>query len=677
MRQLTCESNLSGAAAAGVRAHVWIPAHCFFSRSDAQHHCWLWLLRGNGQVRALLLPARHLGNDALLPELVRLCKRDDSEIPTHPELGGVRALPHAPIVPLPRWAVSWGHPVQRAIRAFAAHLDTAVLEALGALEVSNVFFGAVKNYNALIRVPAEVRARRLQALANFPAWLAPVLLQTFERPEMFGSEDDLDGRWHDPTGFVGMLGGARQGRRPARDDVRLLEAIDHGRDLIGAIAAAYRVDRALVRAPLGRMPWPRGGMPATVIALLQAIPAHARPAQAADVTRRLDSLDAMPARLQSRADVQRLARPFAQGWNAVWDALERDAPNLQREFRDCHDFLNAALRAARLPATLAGMDVNRLALAWLARRGPRALLEASRRWHRPAVVQRPPPSRPLPAPQPGMTLVALFGSVQLPQGSARELLDAEALLDEGEAMVHCVGDYWDTCLYDGSRIAHLETPDGEMATLQLGIEMLGSGSVVRNLQLSGPGNAEPSAAMAALAEAVVAWLSRKDDALAVQIERIVEQAHDAQEKRPAYHAPAPVPAARALDARLRTELAQVLAYAEKQADWQRPIAVRAVGQVAGFQYGQGARVLHALRQGDALTLVREPANPHDPLAVRIDWRGQKLGYVPRADNPGIARRLDQGDVLDARIHALHEEAWSPVVFVIELGQDAESNAGTG
>ena len=33
--------------------------------------------------------------------------------------------------------------------------------------------------------------------------------------------------------------------------------------------------------------------------------------------------------------------------------------------------------------------------------------------------------------------------------------------------------------------------------------------------------------------------------------------------------------------------------------------------------------------GAALSLVREPDNAYDPRAVRVDWQGHKLGYVPR------------------------------------------------
>ena len=34
------------------------------------------------------------------------------------------SLAQAPVVPTPQWTVSWGHPLQHAIRAFAARLDS-------------------------------------------------------------------------------------------------------------------------------------------------------------------------------------------------------------------------------------------------------------------------------------------------------------------------------------------------------------------------------------------------------------------------------------------------------------------------------------------------------------------------------------------------------------------------
>jgi len=74
--------------------------------------------------------------------------------------------------------------------------------------------------------------------------------------------------------------------------------------------------------------------------------------------------------------------------------------------------------------------------------------------------------------------------------------------------------------------------------------------------------------------------------------------------------------------------------------------------LAGSQY-YGADILWpAMQPGDALTLHREPDNRHDPRAVRIEWRGAKLGYLPRRENAAVAAALDRGEQLEARISRL-------------------------
>ena len=74
--------------------------------------------------------------------------------------------------------------------------------------------------------------------------------------------------------------------------------------------------------------------------------------------------------------------------------------------------------------------------------------------------------------------------------------------------------------------------------------------------------------------------------------------------------------------------------------------------LAGFQYHRGQHFWPYFRAGDALTLVREPTNPHDPKAVRIEWHNQKLGYVPRDENTAISQMLDRGERLAAAIERL-------------------------
>ena len=74
--------------------------------------------------------------------------------------------------------------------------------------------------------------------------------------------------------------------------------------------------------------------------------------------------------------------------------------------------------------------------------------------------------------------------------------------------------------------------------------------------------------------------------------------------------------------------------------------------LAGFVYYDGKAVWEKMKVGDRLTLVREAGNPHDANAIRLEWQGNMLGYVPRKDNPDLARQMDFGAPAEARITAL-------------------------
>ena len=74
--------------------------------------------------------------------------------------------------------------------------------------------------------------------------------------------------------------------------------------------------------------------------------------------------------------------------------------------------------------------------------------------------------------------------------------------------------------------------------------------------------------------------------------------------------------------------------------------------LAGFNYHQAPEVWQGMRVGDALELAREPDNSYDGKAVRVEWRGHKLGYVPRAQNTALAWAMDRGEILNARVSRL-------------------------
>jgi len=107
--------------------------------------------------------------------------------------------------------------------------------------------------------------------------------------------------------------------------------------------------------------------------------------------------------------------------------------------------------------------------------------------------------------------------------------------------------------------------------------------------------------------------------------------------------------------------------------WAQPLHAQVAAHIllqdsplAGFQYHAGKTLWPQMQVGDILTLVREPGNPHDARAVRVEWQGHMIGYVPRRENADVARFMDGGQKLTARIVRLAEvrDPWSRVRFEI-------------
>jgi hypothetical protein len=90
--------------------------------------------------------------------------------------------------------------------------------------------------------------------------------------------------------------------------------------------------------------------------------------------------------------------------------------------------------------------------------------------------------------------------------------------------------------------------------------------------------------------------------------------------------------------------------------------------LAGSQYYAVSTSRTDIRVGDRLTLIREPDNRHDRHAIRVEWNGHKLGYVPRAENKAAARAMDGGEKLEARVTRLRDDPdpWRRVEFAVYL-----------
>ena len=90
--------------------------------------------------------------------------------------------------------------------------------------------------------------------------------------------------------------------------------------------------------------------------------------------------------------------------------------------------------------------------------------------------------------------------------------------------------------------------------------------------------------------------------------------------------------------------------------------------LAGSQYYALSSVWGEIRPGDKLLLKREPENRHDANAIRVEWNGRQLGFVPRAENRALAAAMDRGEKVEARVARLkrHRNPWQRVEFEVYL-----------
>lgn len=91
--------------------------------------------------------------------------------------------------------------------------------------------------------------------------------------------------------------------------------------------------------------------------------------------------------------------------------------------------------------------------------------------------------------------------------------------------------------------------------------------------------------------------------------------------------------------------------------------------VAGTSYIEGIEEIELnLKEGDRLVFYREPENPHDPQAIRIETLDKiKIGYVPRRDNVVFSRLMDAGKVIFAKIVKKETEGtWLKITIKIFL-----------
>ncbi|HUM99168.1 MAG TPA: HIRAN domain-containing protein [Halothiobacillus sp.] len=604
----------------------------------------LWLHLDDGRVLVFRFRGIVLGDARIIEPLVQAVADDLTGERYQFELAGldvpsgvrVQVLYAAPILPLSKHnSAPFSQFIRRDMLDFMRTLDAETLDLLGRLD-SHRFYASVRNYNRLAALPPLQHQRRMQALHRFPALLAPILLTAHHS--------------------INLMDGKRHAWRYPAPDVE--QAIDAAQNLVGALTTQYGISKGLVRSKLNADFWEMDdGRKRAVLRFLDTLPANKRPASAEELIREWPRLQAyllffgedaqgIP-RAPESPEVHRGA--FRLGWQETWHYCDQHAPNFHHALHDTRDFLAvASALAAQWLKIQRPLVMERLAEAWLALYGLSGLLRASSRWHR----LRPPPS----AGFIDRNLPALLGAWHEGKHEAHELLSYSALVEEGEAMRHCVADYWQACV-QGERMFSLLLSDGERATAEYVPDQHPHDAfdvLYRLEQLRGSCNAEVSAAMQHFAEQLETQLNQ--DALkpqrsaALGLQQI--WANDQAAPRQSW-----------LDPRSQQELLAVLAWLE-HAPAEADVWLRA--HVAGFAYHAGNDADFLPTEGETLTLQREPENPHDALAVRIDWQGRKLGYIPRPANAEIARALDAGVMLAAKIQRFDAKAelWRRLEFVV-------------
>ncbi|MBS1645059.1 MAG: HIRAN domain-containing protein [Bacteroidetes bacterium] len=93
--------------------------------------------------------------------------------------------------------------------------------------------------------------------------------------------------------------------------------------------------------------------------------------------------------------------------------------------------------------------------------------------------------------------------------------------------------------------------------------------------------------------------------------------------------------------------------------------------IRGFRFYEGINLLHQMREGDLLELVREPQNEYDKCAIALHFDKKKIGYLPREDNELLSKLMD-ADVVPLQAEITHlnatAETWENVhvaVYVLK------------
>jgi len=91
--------------------------------------------------------------------------------------------------------------------------------------------------------------------------------------------------------------------------------------------------------------------------------------------------------------------------------------------------------------------------------------------------------------------------------------------------------------------------------------------------------------------------------------------------------------------------------------------------IAGIPHrlGKDVQISSILSSGQKLTYSREPTNKYDQNAIKLIVNTKHLGYVPKEDNPTIAKHLDAGGTMTVSVMSIDKsDIWRGVKIGITL-----------
>ncbi len=614
-----------------------MPAKALNGR-DKDEYLRLWLLLTDGRVLVFRLRGVR-ADDSLATALAEALAEDLRGDVLEPDLqvdGWVGILYGAPASPV--FCVDPATPAFGKALAFQGCLNGDLVALLAGLAAPNSFWASARNYSRLT-IHAR-RDERIQALRRYPMLVAPILLTHQRWPNLF---DTKRFRWR------------------AHDDATVA-AIDAGRDLTGALATRYGISRSMVRSPFCAQPWSGTGGRALgeLLQFLDGIPAQRRPVSCVELDYYSHHLPAMWNLFGP--SWPHAAAAFREGFGVVWERLRRrfDSPDmpLNSVLVDAADYLRALaawLRARHRHQRTPG----EIAARWTSQRGLASLLAGSLRWHAQIPPVWPEHRRKLPA-----SVTAIVGTWSDGAWMARELTLWAELVEESNSMHHCIDTYWSDCVMDGCRVFALtrqpsatETTETCRATALYVPVPDSPESAYLLSDVRGLSNATADAPMWAFADQLAQVLNAPERATARHAAQHFVPTTESDKAR-----------VDALADQVDAESIAVLTALFELPEFAREApANHLYAPVAGYGYSFDAEREQGFAVGQPLTLIREPDNAADPLAIRIEWSGQKIGYVPRPDNAHFAMEIDAGRKFEVRIGNFRPQApmWQRVWFRID------------